>query len=436
MIDTIHSTSPDTSGFRVHRWVRQEKRLLMGIFNIKSFKDKYTPAEESTDSAGSTATSPVTSIADGVRALIKKNPDLADKNRYGVRQRAVIPAGSNRETVSNQHVQRPVERAEQENDATASDTSESLTPKTPTPEPPAPEPLAAVPARAENFSPDGTVTIDAQPLTLTETEATADDILPLDEEIFPIEEEIEEEGVQHVEHHAPTVDKDVLAEETTLEPRRATPQARTAPSTHRQEKTSEHTPLFKLSPGTFTRSGVHNVDGPFQALFVCTGNIARSASGEVISKKLAEEYGLADTWTFASAGTGALVGQGVYKPIATELIKRGYNPEGFVSRQLTEEMVNRATIILVAEKTHADWIVREWPQHHVKIKLLKQAVRIRLEARRAEPLSYLHSYGGSPLDTDKLEDPYRRGPAAAKVAVDEVEESLRIILPWLARAHR
>ncbi|MBF1642150.1 MAG: phosphotyrosine protein phosphatase, partial [Rothia mucilaginosa] len=50
--------------------------------------------------------------------------------------------------------------------------------------------------------------------------------------------------------------------------------------------------------------------------------------------------------------------------------------------------------------------------------------------------SYLYSYGARPLDSDKLEDPYRRGPAAAKVAVDEVEQSLRVILPWLAQAHR
>ena len=181
---------------------------------------------------------------------------------------------------------------------------------------------------------------------------------------------------------------------------------------------------------------MHNTDGPFEALFVCTGNIARSASGEIISKHLAAEYGLGDKWTFTSAGTGALVGQGVYETIAAELVERGYNPEGFVSRQLTEEIIKNATIILVAEKVHADWIVREWPQYHSKIKLLKQVARIREEARRAEPLSYLYSYGAQPLDSDKLEDPYRRGPAAAKTAVDEVEESLRVILPWLARAHR
>ena len=52
-------------------------------------------------------------------------------------------------------------------------------------------------------------------------------------------------------------------------------------------------------------------------------------------------------------------------------------PEGFTSRQLNEQIIENATVILVAEKVHADWIVREWPQHHAKIKLLKQVARIR-----------------------------------------------------------
>ena len=234
------------------------------------------------------------------------------------------------------------------------------------------------------------------------------------------------------QHNAPTVDAEELAD-----PKEANSQsagnAQPSPATNTR---SERTPQFKLSPKNLNRTGSTSGDGPFEAVFVCTGNIARSASGEVISKHLAAEYGLEDKWIFSSAGTGALVGHGVYEHVANELIKRGYNPEGFASRQLNEQIIENATIILVAEKVHADWIVREWPQHHSKIKLLKQTARIREEARRAEPLSYLYSYGARPLDIDRLEDPYRRGPAAAKVAVDEVEQSLRVILPWLAQAHR
>ena len=376
----------------------------MGIFNIKSLKDKYAwgSSEDKTNSAETTEEHPATvasssaNIADGVRSLIKSNPDLAGKNRRGVAGRTISPDGSLLEAVDDYEVYTATQTPQQE-----------VTPE-------------------EELSADGTATVSAQPLTHTDIEATPGDILDVDGK--PTGPSIIRVG----QHNAPTVDAEELAN-----PEEANSQsagnAHSSPTTNSR---SERTPLFKFSPKTLNRTDSTDKDGPFEALFVCTGNIARSASGEVIAKHLAAEYGLEDKWIFASAGTGALVGHGVYEHVANELIERGYNPEGFASRQLNGQIVENATIILVAEKVHADWIVREWPQHHAKIKLLKQVARIREDARRAEPLSYLYSHGARPLDSDKLEDPYRRGPAAAKVAVDEVEQSLRIILPWLAQAHR
>lgn len=376
----------------------------MGIFNIKSLKDKYTwvssedktNSVETTEEQQATAASPSANIADGVRSLIKSNPELVGKDRRGVASRTITPDGSLREALEDYEVQSPAQAAAQE-----------VTPE-------------------EELSADGTATVSAQPLTHTDIEATPGDILDVDDK--PAGPSIIRVG----QHNAPTVDAEELAN-----PEEANSQSagntQSSPATNSR---GERTPLFKLSPKTLNRTDSARKDGPFEAVFVCTGNIARSASGEVISKHLAAEYGLEDKWIFASAGTGALVGHGVYEHVANELIERGYNPEGFASRQINEQIIENATIILVAEKVHADWIVREWPQHHAKIKLLKQVARIREDARRAEPLSYLYSYGACPLDTDKLEDPYRRGPAAAKVAVDEVEQSLRVILPWLAQAHR
>lgn len=374
----------------------------MGIFNIKSLKDKYawgssedkTNSAETTEEQQATAASPSANIADGVRSLIKSNPELAGKNRRGVAGRTITPDGSLREAIGDYEVRSPSEVAAQE-----------VTPE-------------------EELSADGTATVSAQPLTHTDIEAAPGDILDVDSK--PTGPSIIRVG----QHNAPTVDAEELANPEEANSQNA--QASRPATTPR----SERTPLFKFSPKTLNRTDSARKDGPFEALFVCTGNIARSASGEVISKHLAAEYGLEDKWIFASAGTGALVGHGVYEHVANELIERGYNPEGFASRQLNGQIIENATIILVAEKVHADWIVREWPQHHAKIKLLKQVARIREDARRAEPLSYLYSHGARPLDSDKLEDPYRRGPAAAKVAVDEVEQSLRVILPWLAQAHR
>ena len=360
----------------------------MGIFNIKSLKDKYAwgSSEDKTNSAETTEEHPATiasssaNIADGVRSLIKSNPDLAGKNRHGVAGRTISPDGSLLEAVDDYEAYTATQTPQQE-----------VTPE-------------------EELSADGTATV-SQPLTHTDIEAAPGDILDVDGK--PTGPSIIRVG----QHNAPTVDAEELANPE-------------------EANSGERPSLFKFSPKTLNRTDSARKDGPFEAVFVCTGNIARSASGEVISKHLAAEYGLEDKWIFSSAGTGALVGHGVYEHVANELIKRGYNPEGFASRQLNEQIIENATIILVAEKVHADWIVREWPQHHAKIKLLKQVARIREDARRAEPLSYLYSYGARPLDTDRLEDPYRRGPAAAKVAVDEVEQSLRIILPWLAQAHR
>lgn len=376
----------------------------MGIFNIKSLKDKYAwgSSEDKTNSAETAEEQPATptsssaNIADGVRSLIKSNPELAGKNRRGVAGRTTTPDESLLEAVDDYAAYTATQTPQQE-----------VTPE-------------------EELSADGTATVSAQPLTHANIEATPGDILDVDGK--PASPSIIRMG----QHNAPTVDAEELAD-----PEEANSQsAGNVQSSSVTNSLGERTPLFKLSPKTLNRTGSASGDGPFEAVFVCTGNIARSASGEVISKHLAAEYGLEDKWIFSSAGTGALVGHGVYEYVANELIERGYNPEGFASRQLNGQIVENATIILVAEKVHADWIVREWPQHHSKIKLLKQAARIREDARRAEPLSYLYSYGARPLDSDKLKDPYRRGPAAAKVAVDEVEQSLRVILPWLAQAHR
>lgn len=376
----------------------------MGIFNIKSLKDKYAwgSSEDKTNSAETTEEHPATiasssaNIADGVRSLIKSNPELAGKNRHGVAGRTISPDGSLLEAVDDYEAYTATQTPQQE-----------VTPE-------------------EKLSADGTATVSAQPLTHTNIEAAPGDILDVDGKTTG------PSIIRVGQHNAPLVDAEELADPEEANNQSAA-KAQPSPATNSR---GERTPLFKLSPKTLNRTGSTSGDGPFEAVFVCTGNIARSASGEVISKHLAAEYGLEDKWIFSSAGTGALVGHGVYEHVANELIKRGYNPEGFASRQLNEQIIENATIILVAEKVHADWIVREWPQHHAKIKLLKQVARIREDARRAEPLSYLYSHGARPLDSDKLEDPYRRGPAAAKVAVDEVEQSLRVILPWLAQAHR
>ena len=210
--------------------------------------------------------------------------------------------------------------------------------------------------------------------------------------------------------------------------------------TDQQEPRKVTTASFSLSPESVSEaknrvSAPAQGAGPLEAVFVCTGNVARSASAEVIAQSLASQYGLEDKWVFTSAGTAALAGSPIYKYIGNELEGRGYDPSQFRAKQLTADMIERATLLLVAEQDHADWILREWPQYHTKVHLMKQVARIREKAsRRAEPISFIYGYTEAAHDTDSIADPYRRGRTACRVAVDEVEQSLQVILPWLVRA--
>ncbi len=207
------------------------------------------------------------------------------------------------------------------------------------------------------------------------------------------------------------------------------------------KRAASHASPFKLAPGE-VRSGVvrrrrlaPRFQGPMEAVFVCTGNVARSAAAEIIASQLSEEYGLTDDWIFTSAGTSALSGSRVYRHVGKQLDERGYDISGYRAKQLTEDMVERATLILVAEAEHADWIIREWPQYHHKVHLIKQVANLKQEVgSEAEPISYLYSHNQAPRSSDNIGDPYRQGKEAARIAVDEIENSLFEILPWLSQA--
>ncbi|MFC3965877.1 arsenate reductase/protein-tyrosine-phosphatase family protein [Nocardia jiangsuensis] len=80
-------------------------------------------------------------------------------------------------------------------------------------------------------------------------------------------------------------------------------------------------------------------------LFVCNGNVCRSAIAERLTRALAVDYEL-PRLTAESAGTRALVGFPV-EPLAAQTISGlGGDPDGFRARRLTPELVDRADLIL------------------------------------------------------------------------------------------
>lgn len=166
-----------------------------------------------------------------------------------------------------------------------------------------------------------------------------------------------------------------------------------------------------------------------KVLFVCTGNIARSASAQYIAEQLSPPE---SSWVFDSAGTGAVVGSGVAPHIDTELEARGVEFHHHRAKQITGDLLAESALVLVMEKEHLNWIVREWPQHRPKVHLLKQMARVKESAgRRVDPVAFMYQLDEAPSGKDQLADPYRQGPEAARIAVEEVESALTKIIPWL-----
>lgn len=70
-----------------------------------------------------------------------------------------------------------------------------------------------------------------------------------------------------------------------------------------------------------------------KVLFVCHGNIERSASAEILARQLYP------SWQVRSCGVKAKTGHITGKKMRTALAQRGYPTEGIRSTQITPEMV-------------------------------------------------------------------------------------------------
>lgn len=197
---------------------------------------------------------------------------------------------------------------------------------------------------------------------------------------------------------------------------------------------------------------------PYAVLFVCTGNIARSAAAEIIA---AASVPPGSGLEFAGAGTGAVVGSGVASEVQQALVRRGLDVSRHRAQQLTGEMVRGADLVLAMEPEHRRWILDEWPQAVSRTFLLGQAARLLPErptsgpasagtesagresagtptsgppghgGTRPDPAEWLRHHGGPALPQDAIADPFRRGAAAGESAVERVEQDVARLVPRL-----
>ncbi len=113
------------------------------------------------------------------------------------------------------------------------------------------------------------------------------------------------------------------------------------------------------------------MSAPRRILFVCTGNICRSAMAEHLLRRLAATRGL-DLET-ASAGIAAEPSYQVPEAAKRLLAAEGVPPFEHKARLATREVLRWADLILVMTAQHHDHIVDLYPEFTSRTRLFRDA---------------------------------------------------------------
>ena len=113
----------------------------------------------------------------------------------------------------------------------------------------------------------------------------------------------------------------------------------------------------------------------FTVLLVCTGNICRSALGERLGRAyLADVLGQdAASVDLVSAGVQAVVGSAMHPDSALVLRGLGGSPDGFVARQLVDDMAIDADLTLTMTRQHRRDVLRVAPRALARTFTLREA---------------------------------------------------------------
>jgi protein-tyrosine phosphatase len=161
---------------------------------------------------------------------------------------------------------------------------------------------------------------------------------------------------------------------------------------------------------------------PLNVLIVCTGNICRSPLTEKLLQARLMAAGIRATVT--SAGTRAMVGHPMTDEAAFLATRYGAEPALHAARQLSEDLIAGADLILTATREHRGEVVSLHPRVARYAYTLNQFARLVAQpadaALELAPTPTITSYlaeisatKGLALppahpDDDDIEDPYRR----------------------------
>ena len=109
-------------------------------------------------------------------------------------------------------------------------------------------------------------------------------------------------------------------------------------------------------------------------LFICTGNMCRSPFGEYALKAKLEQAPVKPSMpvTVGSAGTMATDDHPAATDAVTHAVDFGYDLEPHRARQVNEELLDRADLVLVMDRSHEQMIMTFWSHHREKLRFMTE----------------------------------------------------------------
>ncbi|MEU9830639.1 hypothetical protein AB0D67_03765 [Streptosporangium sp. NPDC048047] len=185
----------------------------------------------------------------------------------------------------------------------------------------------------------------------------------------------------------------------------------------------------------------------FRILFVCTGNYCRSPMAERLARSALEPFPAIQV---ISAGTHARPGRPLPEPTRRALARLGADPEGFLSRLLTADLVAAADLVLTATAAHRSAVAA---QHFpaaaraftiAEFGALARAVPAAEVTRHEDPVRRARALtervcalrGTVPVDRLDIPDPNGRSRWAYRAAGRRIARSLAVPLRLLTLGPR
>ncbi|TNC21881.1 arsenate reductase/protein-tyrosine-phosphatase family protein [Amycolatopsis alkalitolerans] len=190
----------------------------------------------------------------------------------------------------------------------------------------------------------------------------------------------------------------------------------------------------------------------FGILFVCTGNVCRSAIAEILTRRLLRDRlgAVAADFSVASAGTESIAGAKMDSRSAAILARYGLGgaAAGFRARRLDTAMVCAADLVLTAEREHRRAVVtlepsalrkafclREWGRLLGGIAerdlpgdcVARARVSVELAVQQRGSVPY------TPAEADAIPDPVRYPPHRHRASIDLIAAEVRNFAEFLQR---